>query len=206
MLKIKICGITNNEDAQHAANLGADAIGFIFVKDSPRSISLDQAEEISLFLPPFVTVVGVFANADAKFIETAVQRCKLDIIQLHGNEPPNFCLQLPRRVIKTIHINSLEDIQQIPNYQGFASAILLDTKTPNKLGGTGQTFDWGLAIKAKEYELPIILAGGLNTENIKKAIKLVNPYGIDMASGVESQVGKKDYNKLKEAIQIAKKY
>lgn len=204
-MHIKICGITNKEDAGNAVSLGADAIGFIFNKKSPRYIFPEKAEEISLDLPPFIKAVGVFVNEEKPVIDEIVMRCKLDLIQLHGNESPGFCLEMRRRVIKAFRIADLEDIGQISHYQGAISAMLLDTKMAGKDGGTGVTFDWGLALKAKEtFDIPLILAGGINAGNIKKAIQLVNPYAVDISSGVESAPGKKDYNKMKEVIQIAK--
>jgi phosphoribosylanthranilate isomerase len=203
-MKIKICGITNQDDALNAVSLGADAIGFIFSQKSPRYITPEQAEAVAMFLPPFVSVVGVFVNASADEIEAAISRCKLDIIQLHGNETPNFCRSIPRRVIKAFPIATPEDLEIIAQYQGFVSSILLDTKVQNMEGGTGKIFDWGLAIKAKSYEIPLILAGGINAQNIKKAKQLVNPYAVDLSSSVESSPGKKDYNKMKEIIDLAK--
>jgi phosphoribosylanthranilate isomerase len=204
-MQIKICGITNLDDAQNAVSLGANAIGFVFSKESPRYITPEKAEEISLFMPPFVQLVGVFVNEEKSVIEEIVNQCKLNLIQLHGNEPPNFCLSLNRKVIKAFRVFEEEDIRQVPPYQGIASAILLDTKIEGKNGGTGQVFDWGLAIKLKEEtDLPIILAGGINITNIKKAVQLVNPYAIDISSGVEIEPGKKDYNKMKELFSIAK--
>jgi phosphoribosylanthranilate isomerase len=198
MIHIKICGITNLEDAQNVISLGFDALGFIFAKDSPRYITPEAAEEICLFLPPFIKLVGVFVDEDPAIIEEIVKRCKLDLIQLHGSESPKDCLNLSRKVIKAFRVQDLEDIKPIIKYQGIVSAILLDTKLPSKMGGTGQVFDWGLAIQAKEFDIPLILAGGINHTNIKKAIQLVNPYAVDISSGVEISAGKKDYNKMKE--------
>ncbi|MFA5879464.1 MAG: phosphoribosylanthranilate isomerase [Candidatus Margulisiibacteriota bacterium] len=202
-MKIKICGITNKEDAINAISLGADAIGFIFSKDSPRYIEPAKAEGISLFLPPFVFLVGVFVNQSKEEIIEIAHRVRLDLIQLHGEEPPSFCMELPRRIIKAIKVSEPEDLPQISKYQGVATAILLDTKVQHLEGGTGKTFDWGLALKAKEYDIPLILAGGINATNVKKAVNLVNPYAIDLCSGVECEPGKKDYNKMQEIIKVA---
>ena len=200
-MKIKICGITNKEDALNAVSLGADAIGFIFAKESPRYISPENAEEISLFMPPFVSVVGVFVNETQDFIHKTVQRCKLDLVQLHGQESPAFCQCIQRRVIKAFPVLDIEDLDPIAQYQGIVSAILLDTKVQQMSGGTGKIFDWGLAIKAKAYEVPLILAGGVTAQNVKKAYQLVNPYGVDLSSSVEKSPGIKDYNKMREVIQ-----
>ena len=175
-MKIKICGITNGDDAKDAIALGVDALGFIFYKDSPRYVSPDVVEEIALFVPPFVQMVGVFVNHSKEEIDTLVEQCRLDVIQLHGDETPKFCLEMKRRVIKAFSISEIEDIQRISQYQGIVSGMLLDTKVDGKIGGTGVSFDWGIALKAKEYDTPVILSGGVNESNIKKAIQLVNPY------------------------------
>ncbi len=204
-MKIKICGLTNRDDAIDAVNLGADAIGFIFYEDSPRYITPDIVEEISLFLPPFVLLVGVFVNHDKAFIDAVVHRCKLDLIQLHGNESPAFCRSMRRRVIKAFKIEDINDVDAIAPYQSSVSAVLLDTKVSGREGGTGKIFDWGLALKAKEFDIPLILAGGVNVSNLNKAAKLVNPYAVDLSSSVESAPGKKDYNKMKELIDAAKR-
>lgn len=203
-MKIKICGITNKEDALNAVNLGCDAVGFIFHEPSPRYISPDIVEEISLFLPPFVMSVGVFVNADRKYIKHVSEKCRLDVIQLHGEETPATCLAMPHRVIKAIKISEPEDLEKIPQYLGTVSSILLDTKVAGIEGGSGKVFDWGLALKAKEYEIPLILAGGITHANLAKAVHLVNPYAVDLSSSVESAPGKKDYNKMREIIGLAK--
>lgn len=203
-MKIKICGLTNKDDVMDAVSLGADAVGFIFHEKSPRYISPERVEEIMLGLPPFVKTVGVFVNHTHEQVVSIVTRCKLDVIQLHGNESPEFCMAMPRPVVKAIRVSQLEDISLIPNYQGIVSAILLDTKVDNMEGGTGQVFDWGIALQAKEYEVPLILAGGINSHNIKKAVQLVNPYAVDLSSSVEKEPGLKDYNKLKDILGIAK--
>ena len=199
-MKIKICGITNKEDALHAVSLGVDAIGFIFYKNSPRYISPEVAEEISMFLPPFVQTVGVFVNETEAAIEAIVQKCGLDVIQLHGEETPKLCMGLSCRVIKAIRVKELEDLDIIPSYHGLVSAILLDYKDDVQRGGTGKSFDWGLALRAKEYDIPLVLSGGINEGNIQKAVQLVNPYAIDLSSGVELEPGKKDYNKMESII------
>ncbi len=200
MVKIKICGITNAQDALDAVSLGTDAIGFIFAKESQRYITPEQAETIAMFLPPFVSVVGVFVNSTKDEIDEIVARCKLDVIQLHGNESPEFCKSMNRRVIKAFHMAQETDVLPIAQYQGIISAALLDTKVHSMSGGTGKVFDWGLAIQAQSYEIPLILAGGISTQNIKKAQQLVNPYAVDLSSSVEASPGKKDYNKMREFI------
>lgn len=199
-MKIKICGITNTEDAQNAVALGADALGFIFYKDSPRFVTPEKVQEITVNLPPFVKLVGVFVNESKKVIEDIVKTCKLDLIQLHGQESPEFCMSLSRNVIKAFPVETIEDIDAIIPYQGIVSAILLDTKDKTKLGGTGKTFDWGIALQAAESDTPIILAGGISTDNIQKALQLINPYAVDICSSVECTPGKKDYNKMSKIL------
>ena len=206
-MKIKICGITNLEDAQNAVALGADAIGFIFTPKSPRYITPDAAEEIAIKMPPFIKLVGVFVNQSKDEIDEIANKAKIDLIQLHGQESPEFCLTLDHQVIKAINIADIVDIQEMSKYMGMVSAILLDTKIDGKEGGTGICFDWGIALQAKEeFDIPIILAGGINQENVQKAISLVNPYAIDVSSGVEEYPGKKDYNKMTSVIEIAQTY
>jgi phosphoribosylanthranilate isomerase len=202
-MNIKICGLTTKEDALHAVSLGVNAIGFIFYDKSPRGVTPEVVEEIVPFLPPFVQVVGVFVNEEKAVIDRLVDRCRLDIVQLHGEETPQFCLSMKRRVIKAIRVNSEDDIGLVSSYQGMVSAVLLDTKVEGVHGGTGKVFDWGLALKAKDCDIPLILSGGLNPGNIQRAIQTVNPYAVDISSGVESEPGKKDYQKMGQVVQIA---
>lgn len=204
LMKIKICGITNKEDALDAIELGASALGFIFYEKSPRCVEKEVLEELSFFLPPFVQLVGVFVNHSKEEIEDVVSRCHLDLVQLHGDESPEFCSSISHRVIKSISVSDESDIDRISAYQGHVSAILLDTKVDGFVGGTGQSFDWGLAIKAMEFGTPIILAGGITIDNLQKAIQLVNPYAVDISSGVESSPGKKDYNKMRDVISVVR--
>jgi len=201
-LKIKICGITNLPDALDAAALGASSLGFIFSK-SPRQISQHEAKAIIKELPPFISTVGVFVNESLEYINEVTHDCKLDIIQLHGNESPDFCAKINRRTIKAIRIFGIEDLKIIDKYKNVVSGILLDTYVVNTAGGTGQAFDWGLAHEAKKYGIPIIVAGGINPDNLVKAVKTASPYAIDLSSGVEKFHGKKDYEKLSKLFQIA---
>jgi phosphoribosylanthranilate isomerase len=199
-MKIKICGLTNKNDALNAIALNVDALGFIFYEHSPRYISPETVETFMLDLPPFINAIGVFVNATSDYITSVVQRCKLNAIQLHGSEPPEFCTQFSLPTIKAIPVREHSDITAIPKYKGCVNGILLDTKAENVHGGTGKTFDWGLALEAKEYDTPLILSGGINAKNIEKALKMVGPYGIDICSGVEKEPGIKDYNKMQELI------
>jgi phosphoribosylanthranilate isomerase len=193
MTKVKCCGITNLNDALRAVELGADAIGFVFSK-SPRKISPIKVKKIIKKLPPWISTVGVFVNEDIGTVRRTAEQCNLDWIQLHGEESPSYCRSLNKKIIKVIKNN----IEIIPNYN--VAGILLDTFVTNVPGGTGKTYDWALAVKAKKYGKPIILAGGLTSKNVKKAIKIVSPYGVDVSSGIEKNKGKKDYKKMKDFI------
>jgi len=200
--RVKICGITNLDDALGAVECGADALGFNFAA-GPRKIDPLIAREIIARLPPFVTAVGVFIGEDPATADIA-DECGIQVIQLHGGESEEFArLLLPRPIIKVIHAKDATAVEAIPTYAS-ASAILLDTNVPGKLGGTGQTFDWDIALRAKEYGKPLILAGGLGPANVASAVAKVRPYAVDAASGVESSPGKKDYELMKEFIRNAR--
>jgi len=203
MTKIKICGITNIEDATWAANLGADALGFVFYKDSPRCIRKDTAKEIIRRLPPFVSSVGVFVNEKEDRVREISSDCRLDILQFHGNESPDFCSHFDKKVIKAFSINDRKYLEVIPSYQ--VSAVLLDTYYEEIYGGGGKAFNWELASESKRFAGRVILAGGLNPGNVMKAIQTVEPYGVDVSSGVESKPGKKDRVKLEKFIKTVKK-
>lgn len=200
MVKVKICGITNPEDALAAADYGADALGFVFYRGSPRYISPQAAKEIIRQLPPLITTVGVFVDETIDKIEEIMRHVPLDIAQLHGHEPPESCL-LSRRVIKAIRVKELSDLEPLKRYR--VSAFLLDTYTPESLGGTGQIFNWDIAVAAKQFG-KVILAGGLNPDNIEKAIRWVRPYAVDVSSGIEEEKGKKDLKKMRLFIERAK--
>ncbi len=201
MGRVKICGITNIEDAVAAAEYGADAIGFVFQPKSPRAITPETAKNIVSALPPFITTIGVFVNESKREIERIIRYVGLNIVQLHGNEPPDAC-QLNKKVIKAIRVKDLTDLEPLKRYN--VSAFLLDTYSPHTMGGTGQIFNWDIAVEAKKFGR-IILAGGLNHENIEEAIKWVRPYGIDVATGVESnKKGEKDHKKLRLFIEKAR--
>jgi len=203
MVKIKICGITNIEDAQNAVSFGADFIGFIFA-DSPRNIKLEEARSIIEKIKGDVLKVGVFVNETLRNVISIAEYCSLDLIQLHGNEDPKYCSQLKdRQLIKAFRIKDDASLALIPRYKD-VFACLLDTFSNQRYGGTGRTFDWNLAIKAKEFGKPIILSGGLGLSNIKEAIKAVRPYGVDISSSIETKPGKKDTKKMKELISVIK--
>jgi len=201
-VKIKICGITNLDDAMAAVDFGADALGFVFFKGSPRFISHKDAAAVIKSLPSFITTIGVFVDEKPKEIEKITDTTGIDVIQLHGSEPPEMC-NLSRRIIKAIRVKSLESLDPLIYYRDIVSVFLLDTFTPNVFGGTGQIFNWDIAVEAKQFGR-IILSGGLTPDNISNAVMRVKPYGVDVSSGVESEKGKKDHKKMKLFIERAK--
>jgi phosphoribosylanthranilate isomerase len=196
MVKIKICGITNLEDALLAAELGANALGFIFYAKSPRKVAPETAREIIAQLPPFVASVGVFVDEAAAVVQELAGRVGLDWVQLHGQESPDYCRNLGPKVIKAFRIQGEDSLRRLADYQGAAQALLLDTYKKGQVGGTGEVFDWHLAREAKKYGR-IILAGGLTPENVAQAIATAEPAAVDAASGTEAAPGKKDPEKLR---------
>ncbi len=201
-VRVKICGITSIEDAVAAVNAGADALGFMFYERSPRRISMDMVATIKNALPPFVMRVGVFADANETVIRGAAL-CGLHALQFHGNETPEFVKRFsPITTIKAFRMQNAGSLAVLPTYN--TSAWLLDSYTPEQLGGTGNTFNWDLAIQARNLGRPIILAGGLTPENVADAVRKVRPYGVDVSSGVEFAPGKKDPARLAAFIQAAK--
>lgn len=200
MVRVKICGITNEGDALAAADLGADALGFVFFKGSPRYVSPDEARRIICVLPPFITSVGVFVDEKPEEVRRIMELAAIDVVQFHGHEAPDACL-IGGRVIKAIRIKELSDLEPLKHYR--VSAFLLDTYSPQSFGGTGQTFNWDIAVEAKQFGR-VILAGGLGPDSIEKAVRRVRPYAVDVSSGVEESKGKKDYAKMRLFIERAK--
>jgi phosphoribosylanthranilate isomerase len=202
MIQVKICGITSLEDAHAAVDAGADALGFVFYPLSPRCSTPAQAEQIIRTLPPFVTTVGLFVDVTLATVKETLARCGLDRVQLHGQEPPEFCRQIPRPVIKAFRIKDAESLSHMADYK--VSAYLLDAYVEGALpGGTGASFAWELAARTMPYG-PVILAGGLTPENVERAIAQVRPYGVDVSSGVEREPGIKDHRKVRQFIARAK--
>ena len=197
MIKVKICGITNKEDALYAAECGADALGFIFYEKSPRYIEPDNAKTIIAALPPFVTTVGVFVNKDFNDIRDITLLTGVTVVQLHGDESPSYCNLVEGKLIKAIRVKNDSSIEGLKKYD--VDTFLLDSFDKNSFGGSGLTFDWKLAEKAKQYG-KIILAGGLTPDNVEEAVKKVVPYGVDVNSGVEKKPGIKNKNKVKKFI------
>jgi phosphoribosylanthranilate isomerase len=200
MMRVKICGITNLEDALLAAELGAHALGFIFYAKSPRSIKPIAARQIIAQLPPLVLSVGVFVNEAAAVVLEVAEMVRLDWVQLHGEEPPEYCRFLYRNVIKAIRVKHQSSLSLMASYQGSVRAFLLDTYKTGQQGGTGESFDWSLARQAREYG-SIVLAGGLQPENVAAAIREADPLAVDVASGVEASPWRKDHARLRAFFQ-----
>lgn len=207
-IRIKICGITSVADAQMAVKAGADAIGLVFYEPSPRAVSIDQAREIAASVGPFVTVVGLFVNAEESFVRDVLAQVSLHVLQFHGDESHEFCEQFQRPYMKAIRMRPELDIEQAINAFPSATAILLDAYRPGTPGGTGETFDWQRV--PTRSTRPIVLAGGLTAENVALAIQSTQVnghdgvYGVDVSGGVESTPGKKDAQKIKQFIQNAR--
>jgi len=202
MVRVKICGITNIDDARAAIDFGADALGFVFFKGSPRCVTVKQAASIVCKLPSFVTTVGVFVDETPEIIRSSIADAGIDVIQLHGEEGPEVC-RFSRRSIKAIRVKSIDSLEPLKSFKDLVSAFLLDAYAPDTLGGTGQKFNWDIAVEAKHFGR-IILAGGLSPDNIQHAVQHVRPYGVDVSSGVEREKGKKDHQKMKLFIERAK--
>ncbi|MDR0330783.1 MAG: phosphoribosylanthranilate isomerase [Chitinispirillales bacterium] len=201
-MRIKICGITRYEDARVAANLGVDALGFIFAKESPRCIAPADAAEIIKRLPPFVSKVGVFVNEDPQRAFDAALTAGVDTVQFHGDETPEYCAQFPMPVIKAFSVGGDFDVSAMSRYK--AAGYLLDTWDSERRGGSGRVFDWSVAAKACGASDAVILSGGLNPLNLREAIDAVHPYAVDLNSGVEISPGVKNPYKVKEVVSIAR--
>jgi len=200
---VKICGITNLADATQAGEAGADALGFIFYDQSPRSVTVAAAAAIARSLPPFIVKVGVFVDAEEELVYNAIAECQLNLLQFHGAESPTYCRQFGLMSMKAFRIRDAESLAQMPSYQ--TDSWLLDAYSADKPGGTGERFNWDLAIKAQKLGRPIFLAGGLTPENVGDAVRRVRPYGVDVSSGVEAVPGRKDHAKVKAFIHAAKR-
>ncbi|MCL5098414.1 MAG: phosphoribosylanthranilate isomerase [Candidatus Omnitrophica bacterium] len=225
MVKVKICGITNPEDALAAIAAGADALGFVFCRQSARYIELSEAARIVREINPRVAKIGVLMDAEEEVIRQAILESGLDAVQLHGHETPEYCSRLlgaewvrkestapflledvnPAnrvRIIKAFRVRGPETLSKIAAYE--TDAWLLDSYQADQAGGTGKQFDWDLACRAGQLGRPIILAGGLTVQNVAEAVRKVHPYAVDVSSGVESSPGRKDHGKVREFIAAAK--
>jgi phosphoribosylanthranilate isomerase len=201
-VRVKICGITSVADGLAAAEAGADMIGLMLFEGSPRHITIAQAAEISRALSPFVLKVGVFVNPTESEVMEAIATCGLNLLQFHGDEPSDFCTQFGLMSVKALRVQNAESISALENYA--TDAFLLDAYSKSGLGGTGEKFNWDLAIEAQRFNKPIFLAGGLTPENVAEAVRQVRPFAVDVSSGVESAPGKKDAAKVRAFIAAAK--
>jgi len=200
-IKVKVCGITNAEDALAAVEAGADALGFIFYEKSPRYVVPAVAANIIAELPPLLTPVGVFVNEGLATVRSIMETCRLAMAQLHGDENVSYCRELARPAMKALRLKDRGSLLALAEYQGRGGVrgFVLDTFSELAYGGTGQITDWGLAADVAK-STPILLAGGLTPENVTEAIRIVRPYGVDVSSGVESAPGKKDHAKMRAFV------
>ena len=199
MTRIKVCGITNPEDALCAVRLGATALGFVFYEKSPRFVTLADAREVIRQLPPFVTKVGVFVNAGADYLREAKEIAGFDVYQFHGDETPEFCAAFGEDYIKAIRVKDASSLDAVDLYD--TDAFLFDAYSPDAYGGTGENFSWDVLTRRKLGGKFVILSGGLNPDNVRDAIRAVGPYAVDVSSGVESSPGIKDHLKLERFME-----
>ncbi len=205
IVRIKICGITNEEDARVAVEAGADALGFILYRNSPRFVEAAMVKRIIDGLPPFVAAVGVFVNEDAAAVRRIMDECGLTLAQLHGDESAAYCEGLGRPSMKALRLKDRGTFLALAEFQGRANvrAFVLDAFSDQAYGGTGQTVDWTLAAEAARASR-VLLAGGLTPDNVAEAIRQVRPYGVDVSSGVEMRPGQKDHAKVRAFVQAAR--
>ncbi len=197
-VKVKICGVTSAADAAAAAQAGADALGLMFYAGSPRHISLEAAQRIAAGLPPHILRVGVFVDPNPSDVFAAIKLCGLMVLQFHGGETPEFCAQFGVMTMKAFRLKDAASLRPMAGFQ--ADAFLLDSYVPEVAGGTGETFNWDLALEAKRFGKPIFLAGGLTPHNVAGAVRKVQPFAVDVSSGVESAPGKKDAKKMQDFV------
>ncbi|MBM3157693.1 MAG: phosphoribosylanthranilate isomerase [Chloroflexi bacterium] len=200
MVRVKICGITNLDDALAAVEYGADALGFVFAP-SPRRVTPEKVKRIVKNLPPFVCKVGVFVNSEIEFVKKTMAACNLDLAQLHGNETPDYCAALSPKAIKMFTKNNLPPDKKLGKYR--VAAYMLDKDKNSKTNEAEQKKLWKLAGQIGEHA-PVILAGGLTPDNVSEAIKIARPYAVDVSSGIESKPGVKDHAKMREFLKIAR--
>ena len=202
MTRIKVCGITNLRDALFAAELGADALGFVFCEESPRFVTFGEARNIIDGLPPFVTGVGVFVNAGMDFLARAKREAGFDVYQLHGDETPEFCSGLGERYIKAVRVRGPESLSAVGLYD--TDCFLFDGWSPDAYGGTGKGFSWETLDSDVLSGRFVILSGGLDCENVSRAVREVRPHAVDVSSGVEASPGVKDHSKLRRFMEAAR--
>lgn len=208
MTKIKICGVTNEEDATWAVNLGAHYIGLNFCKQSPRKVSPEQAAKIAQKVPSFVPTIGVFVEHSVPEILKIAQKVGLGGVQLHGDHTPEDARALAEKLevllIKAFRVAGEADLEPLAAYKDVVGYFLLDARVEGIAGGTGQTFPWDLAVRARAFGKPLFLAGGLTPDNVAQAIEAVQPFAVDVASGVEKSPKRKDFDRMKKFIDEAK--
>ena len=205
-IRVKICGISSVEDAKNVCDYGADAIGLVFYDKSPRNVTIKQAQDICASIPPFITSVGLFLDASEEFVNSVLASVPLDLLQFHGSETPEYCASFNRPYMKAVGMKGMgseADFAKYADQYPDSKAFLVDSHGKGKAGGTGETFDWNDV--PQNYHKPIILAGGLNPENVANALEQVELYGIDLSSGVESQPGKKDKQKIMQLMEEVKR-
>ncbi len=194
MTRIKICGITNSDDALFACQAGADALGLVFYPPSPRFVEISQASEIVAAMPPFTSSVALFVNAERDSIEQVIEQVKVDILQFHGDEAESFCASFSRPYIKAIRMKDGLNLYKLQEQYASARALLLDSYVKGVPGGTGEAFNWDKI--PPDLEQPLILAGGLGVDNVAQAVTQVKPYAVDVSGGVEASKGIKDRDKI----------
>lgn len=201
--RVKVCGITDQAEALAIVGLGVDALGFIFVKSSPRYVEPERVRSIVASLPPFVAAAGVFLDEESAVVNEVARYCALTMIQLHGSEPPSYCQLMARPVVKAFRVKE-EALPDLESYRHVVKGVLLDTYRPGQAGGTGETFNWEL-VRQLNLPCPLILAGGLTPDNVVTAIRQTRPYAVDVNSGVEVSPGRKDLSAVSRLLaEVAK--
>ena len=196
--RVKICGLTRSQDVEAAVAAGADALGFVFYEPSPRAVTVSEAEHLVRSVPAFVSVVGLFVNPSEAQVREVLEAVPLDLLQFHGDETPEFCAQFQRRWVKAIRVRNREQVISAFRHYREASGLLVDAWDPERYGGTGKSFNWELI--PSERPLPLILAGGLTSDNVFRAVEQVKPWAVDVSGGVECSKGIKDSEKISDFI------
>ena len=198
----KICGLTDDAAVEAAVQHGADMLGFVFFPASPRNLSAEQAEALLREVPSGIDRVGVFVDPETDFLDRILAKARLDLLQLHGDETPEECSRYPVMTLKAFRVQGEETLAELEAYP--SAGYLLDAYVKDALGGTGATFNWDLAVRAQEFGKPIFLAGGLTPENVAEAVRKVQPFGVDVSSGVEIEPGRKDAEQMRTFVAVAK--
>ncbi|PHS71994.1 MAG: phosphoribosylanthranilate isomerase [Cycloclasticus sp.] len=201
--RVKICGITQTNDALAAIEAGADALGFVFYDKSPRYLDILKAKKIFNEITPFINKIALFVNPSYEYVMEAVNTLPIDVLQFHGDEDEAFCKSFNTPYLKAVRIRPTTDLKDVASQYGSASGLLIDAYDSTQYGGTGQTFDWNLL--PQDASLPLILAGGLNSQNVYDAIKQTNPYAVDVSSGVEKSKGVKEHSLIQQFMQEVKR-